>query len=50
MLSIYALLCLFKNFLWVGRLQGQTADAKRQGDELDWGTWFKTHKASIKTF
>lgn len=29
-------------------LQGQRADTKGQGNEWDGGTWYETHKESIK--
>ena len=40
--------CLF--FILGGRLQGQRADMRGQGDEWDWGAWCETHKESIKSF
>jgi hypothetical protein len=40
-------ICLF--FIFGGRLQGQRADTRRQGDEWDWGVGHETHKESVQS-
>lgn len=38
---------LFNFVLFWGRLQGQQADKKGQGDEWDWSAWYESYRESI---